>query len=154
MSFIPQNPVGGTVVSQGSALFEIGVSIGTDFGYDTEYISDFLNVEGLPNLVLSAQGSADGNAPEYPDANVGSLRVTLESAYGNSGVFEAGLSPTIQTVKEYVVAQTNTQTYTSPPLYERVFVPAALVRFKVNFLPQDVVAGNFGKLYIRIVASA
>ena len=155
MPFVPNNPVGNTSMSQSTVLVDAGVSIGVDFGYTTQYVSEFINIEGLPNIALSAQGSADGNAPDYPDANVGSLLITIISAYGNSGVFEAGNAPTEQVVAEFTVAQTSNQVYVSPPLYEKLFVPAPLIRFEVSFFPNESsVAGNFGKCYVRIVASS
>ena len=155
MGFIPNNPVGGTVVSQASTLFDTGISLGTDFGYDTQYEGDFINIEGLPNVVISAVGSADGQSPEYPDANVGSLMVEVVAGYGNSGVFEAGQQITQTVVKSFTVAQTDIQTYVPPSLYEQLYIPAPLVKFNVYFLPNDrSVAGNFGKIYIRLVASA
>lgn len=155
MSFIPNNSSGNLVVSDANVFFEKGVGIDGTFGtFPSEYISEWIRIQGLPNIALTANGTSDGNAPTYPDSTVGSVIVTLEIASGNSGEFESGIGLSFQKLGEWLCPLTDTATFDVPTLYQFVQCSAKFVRIKVNFLPNQISPTAVAKLYVRLHASA
>jgi len=154
MAFIPNNSTGNDVVSKGNLFFEKAVEIDGVFGgFPVQYVSDWLRIQGMPNVALTAQGTADGNAVTYPQSTVGSVIITLEIATGNAGEFEAGLALSSQKIGEWTCPLTNVSTFDVPALYQFIQIPAKFIRFKVSFLPNQA-TGNYAKLYVRLHASA
>lgn len=154
MSFIPNNSSGNAVVSDASVFFEKAVVISGAFGIPSTYTSDFIRIQGLPNIALTANGSADGSSPDYPDSTVGSALVTLEIASGNSGEFESGIGLSSQKLGEWLCPLTDSATFDVPTLYQFVQCSAKFIRIKVNFLPNQISATTVAKLYVRLHASA
>jgi len=153
MAFIPNNSIGGEIVSKSTFFFEKALSLGVGFGLDQTYISDWLQVQGMPNIVLSANGTDDGNNLIYPDSTIGQVIVTLEIASGNAGFFEAGIGLSSQKIGEWTCPLTDSQTFDVPVLYQVVQVPTKFVRIKVT-IPSGTPVNNYAKLYVRLHASA
>ncbi len=153
MAFIPNNSTGTNVVSKGTLFFEKAVMLGTVFGFTTEYISDWMRVQGMPNIALSANGTSDGNAPTYPDSTIGQVIVRLEIASGNAGEFEAGQSLSGQKIGEWTCPLTNDANFDVPTLYQFVQVPTKFIRVVVT-IPSGTPVDNYAKLYVRLHTSA
>jgi hypothetical protein len=153
MAFIPNNSAGNIVTSNANIFFEKAVMLGGVFGFNSEYISPAIRIQGMNKITLSANGSADGTAPTYPDSTVGSALIALEVASGNAGEFEAGLNLSYQKIAEYTVSLTDSATFDVPALYEALEISAKYIRMRCNFLPNQA-TGNYAKFYARIHASA
>ena len=153
MAFIPNNSTGTNVVSKGTLFFEQAIMLGTVFGFNTEYVSDWLRIQGMPNIVVSGNGTADGNAPTYPDSTIGQVIVRLEIASGNAGAFEPGLALSGQKIGEWTCPLTASGTFDQPTLYQVVTVPTKFVRVVVS-IPSGTPVNNYAKLYLRVQSSA
>jgi hypothetical protein len=153
MAFIPNNSIGGNVVSKGTFFFEKALSLGVGFGLDQTFTSDWFQIQGMPNIALSANGTADGNNVDYPDSTIGQVIVRLEIASGNAGEFEAGQALSGQKIGEWTCPMTDDQTFDVPVLYQVVQVPTKYVRIIVS-IPSGTLVNNYAKLYVRLHASA
>jgi hypothetical protein len=153
MAFIPNNSTGTNVVSKGTLFFEKAVMLGTVFGFDSEYVSDWIRIQGMPNIAISANGTADGNTITYPLSTIGQVIVKLEIASGNAGEFEAGVALSSQKIGEWTCPLTDTATFDVPTLYQVVEIPTKFVRVVVT-IPTGTPVNNYAKLYVRLHASA
>ena len=156
MAYLPNNSVSSTTTSSGIVTFEDGVIITNDATYhqfSSQYNSEWVRIQGLPKLTIQCEGTANGNAPTYPDSNVGNVRITIYVANNNSGEFEGDSSLNKIKIGEFLVAMTSTAAYDLPALYQEFYsVNAKFCRVKVDFLPNPPV-NSVGKLYLRISAS-
>jgi hypothetical protein len=153
MAFIPNNSAGNIVVSNANIFFEKAVILGGVFGFNSEYLSEWIRAQGMSHLTLTGNGSADGTAPTYPASTVGSVLVSVEIASGNAGEFEAGLGLSFQKIAQYTLPLTDSVLFDVPPLFQSLEVSAKFVRLRVNFLPNQA-TGNYAKCYVRLHASS
>ena len=153
MAFIPNNSTGTNVVSNGTSFFERAVMLGTVFGFVDTYTSDWIRIQGMPNITLTGNGTSDGNAPDYPDSTIGQVIVRLEIASGNAGAFEAGVGLSGQKIGEWTCPLTDDPNFDVPVLYQVVQVPTKFIRVVVK-IPVGTPVGNYAKMYVRVQASS
>lgn len=153
MAFVPNNSAGNIVTSNANIFFEKAVMLGGVFGFNSEYTSPPIRVQGMNKITLTANGTADGSAPTYPDSTVGSVLLSLFVASGNSGEFEPGNGLSFQKIVEYIVPLTNSATFDVPTLYEPLEISAKFILIRTSFLPNQA-TGNYAKYYVRLHASS
>lgn len=151
-----QNAAGEFSVSKGNASIQKGIVLGNVLGFGTSTTGEWMDVSGLPHISVNAQGTTDGNAPDYPDSTVGMVLVTIEASSHNASEFEAGAGVSSQRLGQFLVPLTDDPNFEVPAVFRQFQnVNAKAVRYIVTMINvPSLPANSYAKLILRLSASA